>query len=151
APPDPRRDALRRQGGRRGGGRPRGHALGPGRDEPGALSGVEKLRGDRTGELEALRGRSFDACIAVNARESEWVRRSLEGVDAPYYLFVSSVSAYADLSGPVDEDAPTHGPGEEYGQQKAEAERLVRERGGTVVRPGLIVGPNDPTGRFKDW
>ena len=79
------------------------------------------------------------------------MRRSLEAVDAPYYLFVSSVSAYADLSGPVDEDARTHGPGEEYGQQKAEAERLVLARRGTVVRPGLIVGPHDPTGRFTYW
>jgi 2'-hydroxyisoflavone reductase len=79
------------------------------------------------------------------------VRRSLEAVDAPYYLFVSSVSAYADLSGPVDEDAPTHEAGDDYGQQKAEAERLVLARSGTVVRPGLIVGPHDPTGRFTYW
>src|SRR5438874_2055130 len=61
--------------------------LNRGETNPELFSGVEKLRGDRTGELEALRGRSFDACIDVNARESEWVRRSLEGVDAPYYLF----------------------------------------------------------------
>ena len=88
----------------------------------------------------------------MNARDSEWVRRSLETVDAPYYLFVSSVSAYADLSVPVDEDAPTHPAGDEYGQQKAEAERLVLARGeGAVVRPGLIVGPHDPTGRFTYW
>jgi 2'-hydroxyisoflavone reductase len=113
---------------------------------------VEKLRGDRTGDLEALRGRSFDACIDANARESDWVRRSLDAVDAPYYLFVSSVSAYADLSGPVDENTPTHPAGEEYGQQKAEADRLVLARGGgAVVRPGLIVGPHDPTGRFTYW
>jgi 2'-hydroxyisoflavone reductase len=79
------------------------------------------------------------------------VRRALEVVDAPYYLFVSSVSAYADLSRPVDETSPTHGAGEEYGQQKAEAERLVLARGGTVVRPGLVVGPHDPTGRFTYW
>ena len=110
------------------------------------------MRGDRTRDLDALRGRSFDACIDVNARESEWVRRALDAVDAPYYLFVSSVSAYADLSAPVDEDAPTHPAGDEYGQQKAEAERLVLAGDrGAVVRPGLIVGPHDPTGRFTYW
>src|SRR5207248_9380644 len=96
---------------------------------------VEKLRGDRAGDLSALAGRAFDACIDVNAREADWVRRSLEAVDAPSYLFASSVSAYADLSAPVDESSPTHGPGENYGEQKAEAERLVLVRGGTVVRP----------------
>ena len=99
-----------------------------------------------------LQGRSFDACVDVNARDSEWVRRTLETVDTPYYLFVSSVSAYADLSVPFDEDAPTHPAGHEYGQQKAEADRLVLARGGgAVVRPGLIVGPHDPTGRFTYW
>jgi 2'-hydroxyisoflavone reductase len=122
-----------------------------GETSPELFPQVEKLRGDRTGDLSALEGRQWDACIDVNARESEWVRRSLEAVDAPYYLFVSSVSAYADLSAPVDEDSPTHGPGEEYGEQKAEADRLVLARGGTVVRPGLIVGPHDPTGRFTYW
>jgi len=122
-----------------------------GETNPGLYPEVEKLRGDRTGDLSALRGRRWDACIDVNARESEWVRRSLGAVDSPYYLFVSSVSAYADLSRPVDEDSPTHEAGEEYGQQKAEADRLVLAHGGTIVRPGLIVGPHDPTGRFTYW
>ncbi len=125
--------------------------LNRGETNPELFPEIEKLRGDRGGELGALRGRSFDACVDVNGRDSNWVRLSLEAVDAPYYLFVSSVSAYAELGAPVDEDAPTHPAGEEYGQQKAEAERLVLARGGTVVRPGLIVGPHDPTGRFTYW
>jgi len=79
------------------------------------------------------------------------VRPSVEAVDAPFYLFVSSISAYADLSSPVDEDSPTWTEGDEYGPQKAECDRIVLGAGGTVVRPGLIVGPHDPTGRFTYW
>jgi len=85
------------------------------------------------------------------------VRQSVELVDAPHYLFVSSISAYADMSGPVDEDSPTHGDVDDedvsqyYGELKAMCERVVRERPSAIVRPGLVVGPHDPTGRFTYW
>jgi 2'-hydroxyisoflavone reductase len=75
---------------------------------------------------------------------------------------VSSISAYADLSRPgVAEDAPlaeldkeTEDRDEAYGPLKALCERAVQDIYGeraTVVRPGLIVGPWDPTGRFTYW
>jgi 2'-hydroxyisoflavone reductase len=118
---------------------------------PGLFPEAEKLRGDRGDRLDALLGRSFDACVDVHTWEPDWVRRSVEAVDAPYYLFVSSISSYADLSGPVDEDSPTWTEGDEYGPRKAECDRIVLGAGGTVVRPGLIVGPHDPTGRFTYW
>jgi 2'-hydroxyisoflavone reductase len=85
------------------------------------------------------------------------VRQSVELVDAPYYLFVSTRSVYANFSGDTDEDAPLHGDvdsedvSQHYGELKAMCERVVRERPGSIVRPGLIVGPHDPTGRFTYW
>jgi 2'-hydroxyisoflavone reductase len=85
------------------------------------------------------------------------VRQTVELVDAPYYLFVSTRSVYSDLSGPNDEDSPVHGDVdsedimEHYGELKAMCERVAQERPGAIVRPGLIVGPFDPTGRFTYW
>lgn len=74
------------------------------------------------------------------------------------YVYVSSVSAYADLSRANDEDAPTQvdAPDEDvgvhYGALKAGCERVLHGRpGAIVVRPGLIGGPHDPTGRFTYW
>ena len=78
----------------------------------------------------------------------------------PHYVFVSSVSAYADQSVPPREDSPiAELPAEAtetldfYGALKAECERVVQRAfgGATIVRPGLIVGPHDPTGRFTYW
>jgi len=85
------------------------------------------------------------------------VRQSVELVDAPYYLFVSTRSVYADLSASPDEDAEVLGDVESeeimehYGELKAMCERVAQERPGAIVRPGLIVGPHDPTGRFTYW
>jgi 2'-hydroxyisoflavone reductase len=138
----------------------RGHELtlfNRGQTNPELFPEVEKLRGDRDGELDALRGRSWDAVVDVAGFVPRVVRQSVELVDAPYYLFVSTRSAYADLSGPTDETAPLHGDvdsediSKHYGELKAMCERVVRERPSGIVRPGLIVGPHDPTGRFTYW
>jgi 2'-hydroxyisoflavone reductase len=118
---------------------------------------AEKLRGDRDGGLDALRGRSWDAVVDVAGFLPRVVRQSVELVDAPYYLFVSTRSVYSDLNAAVGEDAATHGDVESeeimehYGELKAMCERVAQERPGAIVRPGLIVGPHDPTGRFTYW
>ena len=69
------------------------------------------------------------------------------------YVFVSSISAYADFSTPASEDSPLarlENPEsesiEDYGPLKAECERLVQEAFGEralVVRPGLIAGQRE--------
>jgi 2'-hydroxyisoflavone reductase len=122
-----------------------------GQTNPELFPEVEKLRGDREGDLARLRGRSFDSCVDVNTSDPDWVRRSVAAVEAPFYLYVSSISAYADLSVPVDEGSPTSDQGDEYGELKAECEKVALTRPGAVVRPGLIVGPHDLTGRFTYW
>ena len=138
----------------------RGHELtlfNRGQTNPELFPEAEKLRGDRDGKLDALRGRSWDAVVDVAGLVPRVVRQSVELIDAPYYLFVSTRSVYADVSVPTDENAPLHGDvdsedvSKHYGELKAMCERVVRERPSGIVRPGLIVGPHDPTGRFTYW
>lgn len=126
---------------------------------------VEKLRGDRDGGLEALEGRSWDAVVDTSGYVPRVVgdsARLLSG-SVGRYLFVSSISVYSDMSRPVGEDSPVGTmedesneviDGDTYGPLKVLCENVVLETydgRATVVRPGLIVGPNDPTDRFTYW
>jgi 2'-hydroxyisoflavone reductase len=142
-----------------------------GQSAPGSLEGVEELTGDRAaGELDALRGRRWDAVIdnsASRADAPDWVRDSagLLRDSADQYLFISTRSVFRDLSqvpatveAPLltRETTPNWEPGRPYpyGLAKALAEeetlRAFGERS-TIVRPGLIVGPGDDTDRFTYW
>jgi 2'-hydroxyisoflavone reductase len=126
---------------------------------------VERLRGDRACDLSALGGREWDAVLDVAAYLPDEAQRAVETLhgNVDRYVFVSSISAYADQSVPPVEGAAVEelAPGQEtdddpelYGARKAACERIVEEAFGDaalVVRPGLIVGPHDPTGRFTYW
>ncbi|MBI5105896.1 MAG: NAD-dependent epimerase/dehydratase family protein [Solirubrobacterales bacterium] len=127
--------------------------------------GVEALHGDRDGDLGALEGRTWDAVIDTSGYVPRVVDLSaalLAGA-VEHYVFVSSISAYADPSRvPITEDDPTaelpadHGEdvAAHYGALKAACERAVEARfpGRALhVRAGLIVGPHDPTGRYTWW
>jgi 2'-hydroxyisoflavone reductase len=126
---------------------------------------VERIVGDRDGDLAALRARRWDAAIDIPARVPRHVRRSTEALSAAvdHYTFVSSVSVYRDFSRTgIDESAPLrpYEPSmgdddmETYGPRKAECERIVQAAFSSralIVRPGLIVGPHDPTDRFTYW
>ena len=94
------------------------------------------------------------------------VRKTVEAVTAGRYCFVSSISYYADYREPRVESDPGEQLAEghpadrlledyaNYGALKALCEQeVVRGFGdrAIVVRPGLIVGPNDPTDRFTYW
>jgi 2'-hydroxyisoflavone reductase len=136
-----------------------------GQTEPELFPDVEKLRGDRSTDLSELEGREWDAVLDVAAYFPHEVRRSVEALSgrAGRYVFVSSVSVYADQSVRQAEGSTVHelGPGEEtddgvetYGARKAAGERIVEAAFGDnalVVRPGLIVGPHDRSGRFTYW
>jgi 2'-hydroxyisoflavone reductase len=145
----------------------RGHELAffnRGRTNADLFPEVERLLGDREGDLSALRGRRWDAVVDTCGYLPRLVRASAEGLsDSGLYCFVSSVSVYADFSVPTDEDSPVAQLGElpddevtadSYGALKAlceEAVRAVFDERALVIRPGLIVGPHDPTGRFTYW
>ncbi|MEP7382995.1 MAG: NAD-dependent epimerase/dehydratase family protein [Gemmatimonadota bacterium] len=139
------------------------------------VEGVEHIIADREGDLGMLSTRRWDAVLDNNARDYRWVERSTAALrkSTPHYLFVSSISAYktADMSyatagtvrmTPLDEGAERFAPpsgfkdGDEapYGLTKAMSEKLVHAAfpgGATIIRPGLIVGPTDPTDRFTYW
>ena len=128
---------------------------------------VERLRGDRDGDLGALGGRSWDAVVDTSGYFPRIVRASAEALAdrVGHYTFVSSGSVYADFSRPgTDETAATHelppdapeelSSPEAYGGFKAACERVVEEvlpGRALIVRAGLIVGPHDPTNRFTYW
>ena len=145
-----------------------------GREPKAWPSAVEELIGDRnTGDLKALQGKRWDVCIDNPTTLPFWVRdagRALQGrVDQ--YIFISTVSVYADSDKPEDEFAklaPYEGAdpmaetmqtlrgriGELYGPLKAVSElEAARQFPGatTIIRPGLIVGPGDETDRFSYW
>jgi 2'-hydroxyisoflavone reductase len=128
---------------------------------------VENLIGDRNGDLESLRGRKWDVCMDNNASYPNWVELSTDFLkdSVDLYFYVSSRSAYADLSSvPMTAAAPTFTyetagvePGAEelpYGLRKAICERQVQAvfpNRHNIVRPGLIIGPGDTTDRFTYW
>jgi len=127
---------------------------------------VEKLRGDRDGGLDALHGRRWDAAIDTSGYVPRLVRASADvlknAVDR--YAFISTISVYSDLSvlgadkdapvGLLDDEKIEEIGGETYGPLKVLCERTAEEAmPGRVltIRPGLIVGPYDPTDRFTYW
>ena len=119
---------------------------------------AERIVADRSSDLAVLRGREFDAVIDTSGQLPEDVERSAQLLrgHAGRYLFVSSRSVYADNATiGLDEDAALlEEPFDEYGPRKVRCERAVQAAFGdaaTIVRPGLIVGPFDPTGRFAHW
>lgn len=136
-----------------------------GKTHPELFPQVEKLRGDRNGQLDALDGRSWDAVVDNSGFVPRHVRLTAELL-APHvhrYVYVSSISAYASLAKPVDEDSPlgtiedkstekvtetTYGPLKALCEKALEA--LVPHRA-IILRPGFIVGPYDPTDRFTYW
>ena len=148
----------------------RGHSVtlfNRGRSNPGLFPDVETLIGDRNGQLDALRGRSWDVVIDNSRSNPDWVRMSAEFLkdSADRYFYVSSRSAYSDTSRvPMTSDAPTFTyesagvpRGSDrlpYGLAKAlserEAQRVFGDRT-NIVRPGLIMGPQDQTDRFTYW
>jgi 2'-hydroxyisoflavone reductase len=129
------------------------------------LPEAEHVLGDREEGVDAVAGRTFDAVVDMCGYVPRAVNASIETLaSSGWYGFVSSISAHLDgLTAGATEDAPIHGPPypdtedvteETYGPLKAACERVVRDAFGdraAVVRPGYIVGPNDPTDRFTSW
>jgi 2'-hydroxyisoflavone reductase len=118
---------------------------------------VERLRGDRDGDLSALEGRSWDAVVDTSGYVPRVVRASVELLQAraEHYTFVSSISVYEGPDRLIElDDSATEDVQQHYGGLKALCERVV-EKGfparSASVRAGLIVGPHDPTGRFTYW
>lgn len=125
---------------------------------------VEMLRGDRYGDLSALRGREWDAVLdTFSDPDPVSETAKLFSGSAGAYGFVSGITNYHP-NGPriVSEDSPLRVAGEaspddplqDRGLAKLGCESAVLENfaGHTfIVRPGIMVGPRDPTDRFSWW
>jgi 2'-hydroxyisoflavone reductase len=135
-----------------------------GRREASLPDGVIRLIGDRNGQLDALRGKRWDAVIDDSATDPAWVSLStalLKG-SVGQYVFTSSTGVYYPyLTRGLDESTqprrtqvdPKDGS-ETYGVNKANCEHITMQAFGamgTIVRPTYIVGPGDTTDRFPYW
>src|SRR5258706_3419007 len=156
----------------------RGHELtlfNRGQSNAALFASLEQLYGNRDGGLAARAAdpaRTWDAVVDLCGFLPRVVRASAELLRerVEHSVFISSVSVYEEptaITSPstspgIDEDSPLAtlaDPGTEevmahYGALKAACEAVVNEVFGAralIVRPGLIVGPYDPTGRFTYW
>jgi 2'-hydroxyisoflavone reductase len=128
-------------------------------------AGVEHRVGDRRAGLDSLSPGTWDAVIDTCGYLPGEVAAMADCLHGRVgsYAFISSISVFADFSQPNGEDAAvgriddpetTVVDGRTYGPLKALCEEALQSRLGDralVVRPGLIVGPHDPTGRFTWW
>ena len=137
---------------------------------------VEKILGDRNSDLAKLQGRTWDAVVDTCGFVPRSVRASAKLLSnlVDRYVFISSISAYADFKAiGKDETEPVATLTEEqleeanaiemstgtsygklYGPLKALCEQTVEDvmrNRALVIRPGLIVGPYDYTDRFTYW
>ncbi len=137
-----------------------------GQTHPELFPQVERVFGDRGTDLSRLAGRRWDAVVDTCGYVPRVVGLSAAALaDAVgHYTFISSISVYGDLSRPgADESSPVatlEDPtvetvdGGAYGALKALCEQAAEAAMPgrvLVVRPGLIVGPHDPTDRFTYW
>jgi 2'-hydroxyisoflavone reductase len=127
--------------------------------------GATLVEVDRTQPLpEELTSPAYDAVVDV-ARQPSWVRAAVEAFPAAHWVFVSTINVYVDestphgrpgslpLRDPITDDVDLSEDPEAYGPMKVACEQTVLDgaESAMVVRPGLIVGPDDPTGRFTYW
>jgi 2'-hydroxyisoflavone reductase len=137
-----------------------------GRTNPNLFPQVQTIRGDREKDLDQLDGLTWDAVIDTCGYFPRIVRMSAEALrkSAGSYVFISSISVYADFSkrglkeddtvGTLSDETIEEITETSYGPLKVLCEQAVRDvfaERALVVRPGLIVGPHDPTDRFTYW
>jgi 2'-hydroxyisoflavone reductase len=146
-----------------------------GKTHPGELpKEAEQLLGDRNGQLDALKGRTWDVCIDIPTTLPVWVRDAaqiLKG-NVDRYVFISTISVFSDVSkvnmdenGPLAEYKGADAMKETqetlrasnfalYGPLKVLSEKETEKwfpGKSLIIRPGLIVGPGDESDRFTYW
>lgn len=137
-----------------------------GKTNPELFPKVKHLIGDRENNLNALKRRKWDAVIDTSGYVPRVVKQSAKLLSGKCssYIFISSVSVYQDYTTPdIREDYPLarlEDPSQEdysveaFGPLKALCEYEIQQNFNgkmLAIRPGLIVGPNDPTDRFAYW
>jgi len=146
----------------------RGHVLtlfNRGKTNPGLFPDIEKLHGDRDGDLKSLEGRKWDAVVDTSGFVPRIVTMSasLLAPNVKQYVFISTISVFGEgLKPGTAEDGPIATMPDEtneevakyYGALKALCEKAAdKAMSGRawIVRPGLIVGPGDKSDRYTYW
>lgn len=137
-----------------------------GKTNPDLFPQIETIIGDREHDINKLSGRAWDAVIDTCGYVPRIVGVSAVGLERSVsrYVFISTLSVHADNReigiteeypvGKLEDESVEEITGETYGPLKALCEKTILDlygEHGLVVRPGLIVGPNDPTDRFTYW
>ncbi len=137
-----------------------------GKSNPGLFPQVRTIHGDREKDLDQLAGQRWDAVIDTCGYFPRIVHLSVDALkeSVGQYVFISSISVYADFSkigiqendalGTLSDETIEEITNESYGPLKVLCEQAVQDVFGVqavIVRPGLIVGPHDPTDRFTYW
>jgi len=138
-----------------------------GKSNPDLFPQVETILGDREKDLDKLKGRIWDTVVDTSGYLPRLVRLSAESLErsASRYVFISSISVYENFRkigidesypvGKIDDETVEEITGGSYGPLKALCEQAVLDTFGgertLIIRPGLIVGPHDPTDRFTYW
>ena len=138
-----------------------------GRTNPDLFPGVRRILGDRAADLHLLDEGEWDAVVDTCGQVPRQVRAAAARLAsrAGHYTFISSISVYPDFGARGQaHGSPTHEPADEsiekmesyeqYGPMKVACENAAREEMDgrcCVIRPGLIVGPHDPSDRFTYW
>jgi 2'-hydroxyisoflavone reductase len=147
----------------------RGHVVtlfNRGRSNDKLFPDLEKIKGDRDGGLDGLKGRSWQAVVDNSGYVPRHVQdsASLLANNTERYLYISTVSVYADFSSDntensplatIDDESIEEVTGETYGPLKALCEKRaageIEPDKLTILRPTYIAGPGDHTDRFSYW
>src|SRR6266498_561481 len=131
-----------------------------GKSNPDLFPQLETILGDREKDADRLRGRMWDTVIDVAGYVPRIVRLSAEALEpnVSRYVFISSISVYDNFRkigidesyslAKMPETTVDENSLETYGARKVLCEQIMQEIYGErslIIRPGLIVGPHDPT------
>lgn len=131
-----------------------------GKSNPHLFPQLNKILGDRRKDAEKLAGEKWDAVIDTSAYTLADLQPVLENLTIDQYIFISTISVYDEFKkGPVKENGSvfeTEVQGDEvigktYGPLKVMCERFIEKAiadKALILRPGIVVGPYDPTDRF---
>lgn len=134
-----------------------------GKSNPTVFPELRRILGDRRKDATKLAGEKWEAVIDTSAYTPADLKPILENITTDHYTFVSTVSVYTDFSkGPVVENSSVFRQtitddkvtGDTYGPLKMMCERFIEESLGDaalIIRPGIVIGPFDPTDRFTYW
>jgi nucleoside-diphosphate-sugar epimerase len=137
-----------------------------GKSNPDLFPQLETIIGDRETDTNKLQGRRWDTAIDVAGYLPRIVHLSAQALETSVSrsVFISTISVYpnfkkigineSDPVGKLEDETVEEITGETYGPLKALCENVVQEIYGEralIIRPGLIVGPHDPTDRFTYW